>query len=88
MITIKSEHEIELMRKAGMLVSKTHEYLKPFIKPGITTLELDRLAEEFIRANDGIPTCKGYEGFPNSLCISSTWNTQQEKIKKWRYRYY
>lgn len=70
MITIKSEHEIELMRHAGMLVSKTHKYLKPFIKPGITTEELDRLAEEFIRSNDGIPTCKGYEGFPSSLCIS------------------
>lgn len=70
MITIKSEHEIELMRHAGMLVSKTHQYLKPFIKPGITTEELDRLAEEFIRANDGIPTCKGYEGFPSSLCVS------------------
>lgn len=70
MITIKSEHEIELMRKAGMLVSETHKYLKPFIKPGITTLELDKLAEEFIRSNDGIPTCKGYEGFPSSLCVS------------------
>ena len=70
MITIKSEKEIELMRYAGLLVSKTHEYLKPFIKPGITTSELDRLAEKFIRDNNGIPTCKGYEGFPNSLCVS------------------
>ena len=70
MITIKSEKEIELMRKAGYLVSLTHKYLKPFIKPGITTKELDRLAEEFIRNNDGIPTCKGYEGFPKALCTS------------------
>ena len=70
MITIKSEKEIELMRHAGLLVSKTHEYLKQFIKPGITTIELDSLAEKFIRENDAIPTCKGYEGFPNALCIS------------------
>lgn len=70
MITIKSEHEIELMRKAGYLVSLTHQYLKPYIKPGITTLELDKLAEDFIRSNEGIPTCKGYQGFPSSLCIS------------------
>jgi len=70
MITIKSEKEIELMRKAGTLVTLTHEYLKPFIKPGITTIELDRLAEKFIIENGGVPSCKGYEGFPCSLCIS------------------
>lgn len=70
MITIKSEKEIELMRKAGYLVSLTHKYLKPFIKPGITTRELDKLAEDFIRKNGGIPTCKGYEGFPATLCTS------------------
>ena len=70
MITIKSEKEIELMRKAGYLVSLTHQYLKPYIKPGITTKELDKLAEEFIRNHDGIPTCKGYQGFPSSLCVS------------------
>ena len=70
MITIKSEKEIELMKKAGMLVSLTHEYLKPFIKPGITTKELDKKAEEFIRSKDGVPTCKGYEGFPATLCTS------------------
>lgn len=70
MITIKSEKEIELMRHAGYLVSLTHQYLKPFIKPGITTKELDELAEKFIREHDGIPSCKGYEGFPSSLCVS------------------
>lgn len=70
MITIKSEEEIELMRHAGYLVSLTHQYLKKFIKEGITTKELDRLAEKFIREHDGIPTCKGYEGFPATLCVS------------------
>ena len=70
MITIKSEREIELMKKAGYLVSLTHQYLRPFIKEGITTKELDRLAEEFIIKNGGIPTCKGYEGYPATLCTS------------------
>lgn len=70
MITIKSEREIELMRKAGMMVSKTHKYLKPFIKEGITTLDLDKLAEDYIRSMGGVPSCKGYEGFPATLCTS------------------
>ena len=70
MITIKSKEEIELMRKAGYLVSLTHQYLKPFIKSGITTKELDTLAERFIKEHDGIPTCKGYEGYPATLCVS------------------
>ena len=70
MITIKSEKEIELMRKAGKLVTQTHNYLRPFIKPGITTKELDELAEKFIIEQGGVPSCKGYEGFPATLCIS------------------
>lgn len=70
MITIKDEREIDFMRHAGMLVSKMHKYLKPFIKEGITTKELDRLAEEFIVKNKGVPSCKGYEGFPATLCTS------------------
>ena len=70
MITIKSEREIELMREAGKMVSMTHQYLKNFIKPGITTTEFDRLAEEYIRKMGGVPTCKGYEGFPATLCTS------------------
>lgn len=70
MITIKSEREIELMKKAGYLVSLTHKYLKPFIKEGITTKELDKLAENFIVKNGGYPTCKGYEGYPSTLCTS------------------
>lgn len=70
MITIKDEREIDLMRHAGMLVSKTHQYLKPFIKEGISTKELDNLAEKFMRDNDGVPTQIGYEGYPCSTCIS------------------
>ena len=70
MITIKSEREIELLRIAGNVVYKTHQYLKPFIKEGITTKELDRLGEEFIRSQGCTPSFKGYEGFPSALCIS------------------
>lgn len=70
MITIKTEREIELMRHAGMLVSKMHQFIKPYIKEGITTKELDRLCEDFIRSNDAIPTEKGYHGYPASICAS------------------
>lgn len=70
MISIKSEKEIELMRHAGYLVSLTHQYLKPFIKPGITTKELDKLAYDFIKNHDAVPSCLGYEGFPATLCTS------------------
>lgn len=70
MITIKSEREIALLRHAGNIVYKTHQYLKPFIKEGVTTLELDRLAEDFIRSQDATPSFKGYNGFPGSICTS------------------
>ena len=70
MITIKSEREIELMRKAGMLVSEMHQFIKPYIKEGITTKELDTLCEKFILDHDAVPSCKGYEGFPATLCTS------------------
>ena len=70
MITIKSKREIELLKIAGNIVYQTHQYLKPFIKEGITTKELDRLAEEFIRSHDATPSFKGYEGFPSTLCTS------------------
>ncbi|MBQ3297896.1 MAG: type I methionyl aminopeptidase [Bacilli bacterium] len=70
MITIKSERELDLMRKAGMLVSEMHKYIKPYIKAGITTKELDKLCDKFIVDHDGVPSCKGYEGFPTALCTS------------------
>ncbi len=70
MITINSREEIELMRHAGMLVSKMHKFIKPYIKAGITTKELDKLCEDFIRSNDAIPTELGYEGYPASICAS------------------
>lgn len=70
MITIKSKREIELLKIAGNIVYQTHQYLKPYIKEGITTKELDKLAEDFIRSHDATPSFKGYEGFPSTLCTS------------------
>lgn len=70
LIKIKSEREIELLKKAGHIVYLTHQYLKPYIKEGITTKELDTLAEEFIRAQGATPSFKGYNGFPGSICTS------------------
>ena len=70
MITIKSPREIELLRIAGNVVYQTHQYIKPFIKPDITTKELDRLCEEFIRSKGCTPSFKGCEGFPNAVCMS------------------
>ncbi len=70
MITLRSKREIELLKQAGHIVYLTHQYLRPFIKAGIKTIELDRLAEEFIRSHDATPSFKGYEGFPYTLCIS------------------
>ena len=70
MISIKSEDEIKLLKEAGKIVYETHQYLKKFIKPGITTKELDILAEDFIRSKGATPSCKGFEGFPATLCTS------------------
>ncbi len=70
MITIKSKREIELLKEAGNIVYRTHQYLKPYLKEGITTKELDRLAEEFIRSQNATPSFKGYQGFPGSICTS------------------
>jgi methionyl aminopeptidase len=70
MISIKSPREIELMRIAGRIVAETHECLREAIRPGITTLELDAIAEAYIRKSGGIPAFKGYNGFPASICSS------------------
>jgi len=70
MIYYKTAEEIELLRLSNMLVAKTHGEIAKIIRPGITTLELDRVAEEFIRDNGGIPGFLGYGGFPNTLCVS------------------
>ena len=69
-VTIKSAREIELMRQAGKILAKVHEDLAKVIKPGITTKEIDRIAEEMIRSYDCIPSFLNYNGFPASVCVS------------------
>ena len=70
MIHYKSEEEIDLVRESSLLVAKTHAEIARLIKPGISTLALDLIAEEFIRDNGGVPAFKGYNGFPSTLCMS------------------
>jgi len=70
MIYLKTDEEIELMREANQLVGKTHGELAKHIAPGISTLQLDKIAEEFIRDHGATPAFLGYGGFPNSICAS------------------
>ena len=70
MIIPKTREEIELMRASSLLVSKTLGMIAKEINPGVTTLYLDKLAEEFIRDHGGVPAFLGLYGFPNSLCMS------------------
>lgn len=70
MIYLKTAEEIELLRESALLVSKTLAEMAKIIEPGVSTALLDRRAEEFIRDNGAIPACKGYEGFPASICAS------------------
>ena len=69
-VSIKSEHEIELIRHAGHLLEEVHNELASHIKPGISTKELDRIGEDMIRSMGCIPNFKNYQGFPASFCIS------------------
>ena len=70
MIEIKTEEEIGLLRENNLLVSATLAEIAKRVKPGVTTLELDAVAEEFIRSHGAVPGFLGYGGFPNTLCIS------------------
>ena len=70
MITIKSAEEIGKMRKAGALLHEVLDQLKTMIEPGVTTAHLDQEAERLIRGAGAIPSFKGYEGFPASICAS------------------
>ncbi|MDI9476424.1 MAG: type I methionyl aminopeptidase [Natronincolaceae bacterium] len=70
MIYIKSRNEIELMREAGRIVAQAHELIKKAIRPGITTGELDQIAEKHILKAGAAPAFKGYRGFPASICAS------------------
>lgn len=70
MVFIKTEEEIEILKKSNLLVSATHAQLAKEIKEGISTIRLDKIAEEFIRDNGGIPGFLSYKGYPNTLCVS------------------
>ncbi len=70
MIYLKTDEEIELLRESNLLVAKTLGVLASRIKPGVTTLELDKIAEEYIRDNGAIPGFLHYQGYPNTLCTS------------------
>lgn len=70
MIVIKSSKEIELMQESGRIVALVHETIKKAIKPGVTTGELDKIAEKVITDNGAVPSFKGYHGFPGSICAS------------------
>jgi methionyl aminopeptidase len=69
-IILKSPEEIEKMRRAGRIVASTRRLVLAAVRPGITTGELDAIAEEHIRSKDAVPSFKGYRGFPRSICAS------------------
>ena len=70
MISIKTDREIELLKKAGEIVGNTHNYLKQYIKPGITTKELDLLARDYIIESGATPSFYKLYDFPGNICIS------------------
>lgn len=70
MIYLKTDDEIELLRESNQLLGKTLAQVAEKIAPGVKTIELDKLAEEFIRSHNAIPSFLGYSGFPNTLCVS------------------
>ncbi len=70
MIILKSSEEIRRLRRAGKLVADAHALVAEMIRPGVTTAELDEAVEQLIRKAGGIPTFKGYQGFPASICTS------------------
>lgn len=70
MIFLKSEEEVLLIKESAQVLGKAHAEVAKWIKPGITTKQLDKVAEEFIKDHKGLPSFKGYNGFPAALCIS------------------
>jgi len=70
MISVRSEREIDLLREANQIVARVHDALRAMIAPGVTTAELDAVAEDIILSSDARPAFKGYHGYPASTCIS------------------
>ena len=69
-VTIKSEREIEIMREAGKLLAQVHQALGHALRPGMSTLEIDKLGEKMIRTRNCIPSFLNYNGYPASICVS------------------
>lgn len=74
MIHYKTEEEVELIKESAQILGKAHAEVAKLVKPGIKTIELDKVAEEYIRDNGGVPSFKNYNGFPYTLCISPNEN--------------
>ncbi|UCS93666.1 type I methionyl aminopeptidase [Echinicola marina] len=70
MIHYKTSEEVQLIKESAQILGKAHGEVAKLVKPGVKTADLDKVAEEFIRDHGGIPSFKGYNGFPSSLCIS------------------
>ena len=70
MIYLKTDEEVELMRESNLIVARTLAEVAKHIREGVTTLQLDSVAEKFIRSCGAYPSFLGYEGFPNSICVS------------------
>jgi methionyl aminopeptidase len=70
MIVYKTSEEIEIIRESGVILGKAHAEVAKKVAPGITTQQLDKVAEEYIKDNGGVPSFKGYQDFPATLCVS------------------
>lgn len=70
LILLKSPEHIELIKKAGEITANTLSFLSSFVIPGRTGIEIDKIAEDYIRSMGGIPSCKGYQGYPANICLS------------------
>ena len=70
MIVLKTLEEVEMMAQASKIVAEAHQVLKKEVRPGVTTLFLDSIAEEFIRGHGGVPAFKGYRNYPKTLCVA------------------
>ncbi len=69
-VTIKSAHEIEIMRQAGKILAEVHDEMAKIIRPGISTMDINRRGEDVIRSYGCIPSFLNYNGFPASICVS------------------
>ena len=80
-VSIKSEHEIELMREAGRILAIVHDEMAKIIRPGVSTMDINRKGEDVIRSFNCIPSFLNYNGYPAAICVSvrsGAWDTKQK----------